>query len=77
MSGHIWEDQMRKIKNWLINRVLPIWARQELQDENQQLRSKILELQAKIREQAGYIEGLEYGLRSQRRIIINAKEVGK
>ena len=68
---------MRKLKHWLINKILPIWAKQELLSENQQLRNKITELQMKLREQAGYIEGLEAGLRSQRKIIINTGEVNK
>ena len=68
---------MRKLKHWLINKILPIWAKQELLAENQQLRNKITELQMKLREQTGYIEGLEAGIRSQRKIIINAGEVNK
>lgn len=68
---------MRKLKHWLINKILPIWAKQELLTENQQLRDKVIELQMKIREQASYIEGLEDGIRSQRKIIINAGEVSK
>lgn len=68
---------MRKLKHWLINKILPVWAKQELLAENQQLRNKVIELQTKIREQASYIEGLEAGIRSQRKIIINAGEVSK
>lgn len=65
---------MRKIKKWLIERVLPVWARQELLTENERLRNKVSELEYRIREQASYIEGLETGIRSQRKIIINAGE---
>ena len=68
---------MRKIKHWLINIILPIWAKQELLQENQQLRNKIAELQVRLKEQAAYIEGLEAGMRSQRKIVINAGEVSK
>ena len=68
---------MRKIKHWLINKILPIWAKQELLRENQHLLSKIAELQAKLNEQAAYIDGLEAGIRSQRKIVINATEANK
>lgn len=68
---------MRKFKHWLINKILPIWAKQELLRENQHLLSKIAELQAKLNEQAAYIDGLEAGIRSQRKIVINAMEANK
>lgn len=68
---------MRKIKHWLIDKILPIWAKQELLRENKQLLCKIAELQAKLNEQNAYIEGLETGIRSQRKIVINAMEANK
>ncbi len=68
---------MRKIKHWLIDKILPIWAKQELLRENKQLLGKIAEQQAKLNEQAAYIEGLETGIRAQRKIVINATEANK
>ena len=68
---------MRKFKHWLINKILPIWAKQELLRENQHLLNKIAELQAKLNEQAASIDGLEAGIRSQRKIVINAMEANK
>lgn len=63
---------MRRIKYWLIKRILPIWARAELMAENEQLRQEIADLQAKLRLKNEYIEGLTDGIRAQRQIIINA-----
>lgn len=68
---------MRKIKQWLINKILPVWAKQELLRENTQLLNKIAELQARLNEQAAYIEGLETGIRAHRKIVINATEANK
>lgn len=68
---------MRKIKLWIINSVLPVWARQELQNENARLLRKVAEQDVKLKEQAAYIDGLEAGIRSQRKIVINTTEANK
>ena len=68
---------MKKLKDWLIKRILPIWARNELISENAKLRRQVEELQIEIRMKNEYIDGLTDGLRAQRRIIINAGEVKK
>jgi hypothetical protein len=68
---------MKKFKNWLINRFLPMWAKEsvlkELKstiEENEVLRQKITELEA-------YIKGMHTGMKNQRRIVINTGEVKK
>ena len=68
---------MKKIKTWLINRFLPMWAKETVlkdlrktQEENEDLRGKIAELEA-------YIHGLHAGMKSMRRIVVNAGEVKK
>lgn len=68
---------MKKIKNWLFNRFLPMWAKEtilrdykNLERENEELRKKVAELEA-------YINGLHAGMRNQRRIVINTGEVKK
>jgi hypothetical protein len=68
---------MKKFKNWLINRFLPMWAKEtvlrELRstpEENEVLRHKIAELEA-------YIQGMHNGMKNQRRIVINTGEVKK
>ena len=33
---------MRKIKKWLVERILPVWARAELMAENEKLRKKLI-----------------------------------
>lgn len=62
---------MKKIKDWLIDRFLPVWAKQELLAENAKLKAENARLRAKVREQEAYIDGLEAGIKAQRRIVIN------
>lgn len=68
---------MKKFKNWLINRFLPMWAKETVlrdlkstREENEVLRHKIAELEA-------YIQGMHNGMKNQRRIVINTGEVKK
>ena len=69
---------MKKIRRWLIERFLPTWAKQELLAENATLKVENAKLRAKVREQEAFINGLEAGIRAQRRIVINNnREVSK
>lgn len=62
---------MGKFKKWLINEFLPAWAKDSVFEENRRLQSEIIRLRSVIAERDAYIDGLERGIRSQRRIIIN------
>ena len=66
-EGHTW----KKIKRWLIERILPVWARESMQSEIDILNKKVEELKQEILRKDAYIEGLEQGIRSMRRIVIN------
>lgn len=68
---------INKLKRWLIEKVLPIWAKEELLKENEKLRERNRELEIHVKQLDAYIDGLEAGLKAQRRIIINAGEVKK
>lgn len=68
---------IRKIKRWLIERILPVWAREELMAEIERLKESNRQLAAECDRLNAYIEGLETGIRAQRRIIINNGEVKK
>lgn len=61
----------QNLKNWLILRFLPAWAKDQVYQENERLRKEISLLRGELRERDAYIDGLERGVRAQRRIIIN------
>lgn len=61
---------IKKFIQWLIERILPVWARKELLDEIQRLIKENEALRHKIALQDEYISGLESGMRAQRRIVI-------
>ena len=62
---------MRRLKNWLMLRFLPVWAKESVYEENKRLREKADALQRRVELLNAYIDGLEAGIRAQRRIIIN------
>lgn len=68
---------MKKIKQWLVNRFLPAWAKETLLKDYEKLLREHAALKAKLKELDAYIDGLEVGIKSQRRIIINNGEVTK
>lgn len=62
---------MKKIKKWFVARFLPAWAKETLLKEYENLFRENAVLKARLKEQDAYIDGLETGIKSQRRIIIN------
>ncbi len=66
---------MTKIKRWLIERILPVWAREELMAENEKLHEENRRLKMENAKLDAYIGGLEAGIRAQKRITINTGEV--
>ena len=68
---------MNKAKRWLIEKVLPVWAKKDLLKEIERLQQVNHEQEIHIGQLDAYIDGLEYGIRNQRRIVINNGEVKK
>ena len=68
---------IKRLKRWLIERIMPVWAREELMAEIERLKESNRQLAAECDRLNAYIEGLETGIRAQRRIIINNGEVKK
>ena len=62
---------MKRLKTWLIKEFLPAYAKDTLLREAEKLAAENAELRHQIAERDAYIEGLERGIRNQRRIIIN------
>lgn len=61
---------MKKLKQWLMLKFLPAWAKDAVYEENRRLKEEITGLKAEIRNLNAYIDGLETGIRAQRRVII-------
>ena len=68
---------MKKIKNWFINRFLPMWAKETVLRDNRRLTDENEALRYKIEELEAYINGLHIGIKNQRRIVINNEVVKK
>jgi cell division protein FtsB len=68
---------IKRLKRWLIERIMPVWAREELMAEIERLKESNRQLAEERDRLNAYIEGLETGIRAQRRIIINNGEVKK
>ncbi len=58
------------MKKWLQDRFLPMWAKETLLWDNRRLERENEELQQKVRELESYIDGLQVGLRANKRISI-------
>ena len=68
------ERAMKKLREYLINRFLPAWCREELLEENKKLRQKVERQAAEIDRLNAYIDGVSDALRRQPRIIVNGGE---
>lgn len=68
---------MRKFKRWLIEHFLPAWAKETILKENEELRQSVAELRQQVTELNSYIDGLQDGIKAQRRIIITTGGVQK
>ena len=68
---------MMKLKRWLINRFLPVVAREMLVADNERLREEVRRCHEEIGQLKSYIGGLETGIKAQRRIIVNTGEGSK
>lgn len=61
---------MTRFKRWLIDRFLPEYCREEMEQENYKLQYKLTEAEEKNRRLQAYIDGIHIALRAGRKIII-------
>lgn len=59
-----------RLKSWMLERVLPAWAKDTVYKENRVLLAQLERQNQEIRELNAYIDGLETAMRSVRRITI-------
>lgn len=61
---------MRKLRTWLLERLLPAWAKDSVYRENMELLARLERQEQEIQRLNAYIDGLETGLRAMRRVVI-------
>ncbi|MBQ9082813.1 MAG: hypothetical protein IJY28_04865 [Clostridia bacterium] len=62
---------MHKLRHWLRKRFLEVWIKEDLLRENDRLQAQVKELEAELRRRGAYLNGLNAGIRAQRRIVIH------
>ena len=58
------------MKKWLIDRYLPIWAKETVLSDNRELRKENEKLKQQLREREAYVMGIHNGLRAGKKIAI-------
>ena len=58
------------MKKWLIERFLPMWAKESVLRDNRQLKRQLRLLEQELREVRAYVRGLEAGQRTGKRVQI-------
>lgn len=61
----------RRIKELLVEKYLPAWAKLEAAEERERMQKRIRELEEENRQLKSYITGMQDALRRQRKIVIN------
>ena len=59
------------MKKWLIERFLPMWAKETVLSDNRRLIDENLRLRQRNKELQAYIDGVHAGIRTAKRITIN------
>ena len=64
---------LKRIKEWFLNRFLPMWAKETVLEDNRRLRQEVAQLRNELEQKTAYINGMMAGTKSLRRIVINTK----
>lgn len=62
---------LKRIKEWFLNRFLPMWAKEMVLADNRRLQQELSELRNELEQKTAYINGMAAGVKSLRRIVIN------
>lgn len=68
---------MRRLKNWLYSRFLPMWMKESLLADYRSVLKENEDLRKELAIKNAYITGIETGIKSVRRIVINNSGEGK
>lgn len=58
------------MKKWLIDRFLPMWAKETVLSDNRSLKRQVRLLQQENERMKAYIQGLETGIRAVKKITV-------
>ena len=58
------------MKKWLIDRFLPMWAKETVLADNRRMRRQIRLLEQENKQMKAYIQGMETGIRAGKRIAV-------
>lgn len=58
------------MKKWLIDRFLPMWAKETVLTDNRRMRRQIRLLEQENKQMKAYIQGMETGIRAAKRIAV-------
>lgn len=59
------------MKKWLIDKFLPMWAKETVLHDNRRLKRQLRQSQQEMEKMKLYIQGLETGIRAGKRITIH------
>lgn len=68
---------LKRIKEWFLNRFLPMWAKETVLEDNRRMAQELTELRNELEQKKAYISGMVAGMKCQRRIVINTTEEKK
>lgn len=68
---------IKKLKQWLFDRFLPVWVKETLLADYRSVLKENEELRKEVAIKNAYIAGVEAGMKSVRRIVINNSGEGK
>lgn len=68
---------LKRIKEWFLNRFLPMWAKETVLADNRQLQNEVAALKEELQRKDAYINGMVAGMKSLRRIVIKTTEEKK
>lgn len=60
------------MKKWFVDRFLPMWAKETVLSDNRRLKRQLRKLEQENDQMKAYIQGLETGIRSIKRITVHS-----
>lgn len=60
------------MKKWLIDRFLPMWAKETVLSDNRNLKRQLRHIQQENEQMKAYIQGIQTGIRAGKKITIQA-----